>query len=116
MFRGFFGRFVRHLPQGLHKRQRHERHACSFAAKQQRFDHQHNNFSPHSRRAGDLNRSGSSGVLPSLPPRAKKVAPQSEIPFGPMVDTSTFCGFSLALEKSLGPEAETALCLPCAEM
>ncbi len=145
MFRGFFGRFVRHLPQGLHKRQRYEKHACSFAAKQQRFDHQHNNFSPHSRRAGDLNRRGkppkrrrwrmqrggfeeaprlarrirrgnrlgatvgSSGVLPSLPPRAKKVAPQSEILLGPMVDTSSFGDFSGGAEKSLGPVAETDL-------
>ena len=142
MFRGFFGRFVRHLPQGLHKRQRYEKHACSFAAKQQRFDHQHNGSSPHSRRAGDLNRRGkppkrrrwrmqrggfeeaprlarrirrgnrlgatvgSSGVLPSLPPRAKKVAPQSEILLGPMVDTSSFGDFSGGAEKSLGPVAE----------
>ena len=62
-------------------------------------------FPPHSRKAGVLNRSGSSGVLPSLPPWAKKVAPQGEtflFLYGKRTSRR-----SAKFSVSLGPEAET---------
>jgi len=81
LFRGFFGEFVLGTSSSFYQRQR-TRRLSQFVFAQPLTDSktEHASFSEHIRLAGVPDRSGPDGVLVPLPPWAKALAPEGEIP------------------------------------
>jgi len=63
----------------MHERQRKKKRADSLTARLSRFVRLHKELSPHFRKAGALNRRGSSELLVTFPSPEKSLGPQAEI-------------------------------------